>query len=446
MVACFDVAVAGGGPAGAFAARELARAGIRVILIDPATSRPRLEGMGERVARLLAAKGLESSLNAVSKPAPRNVVWAGLQGTENGERLVRRHEFDAILRTVAVDAGVELKTARLRRVETVDPVGGVELQLSSGQVVTAKLMIDARGRQATTPVRLKGPQTLAISGHVKASIQHTGTHVVATPQGWCWFACDPEFGQWLQVSIAQADLTGSGQTGLQERVQVFLKQPEFQNHFGEVSFQGDLLARGAGLVLAAPELTLPIIPIGDAAVAIDPLSGHGLFWALSSALSAVSIVRTVLEQPIEGAYLARRFYRDRVVGTFWRQARIGRDFYRLEKNFSAMRFWAERAAWPDNEPAHKEAAEASLEQRVVVEDNQLKERDVLITPKNPEGVAFVAGLSVRQLFSLFNRIQTTGERPPAAAEAAFRWLAGQGLSVNALNNLSNKHSKMRETA
>jgi flavin-dependent dehydrogenase len=445
LVACIDVAVAGGGPAGAFAARELARAGLRVILIDPAQSRPRLEGMGERVVRLLAAKGLEASLSSVGQPVPRDVVWAGLHGTDNGERLVRRDEFDTALRQAAVDAGVELKTARLRRIEHVDPVDGVQLRLSTGEAVTARLLIDARGRHATNPVRLKGPQTLAIAGRSTAGAPRSGTCVVATPQGWCWAASDPAFGRWFQISVAQGDIEGAGQSALRNRVQRFLEQSAIREKFGEVSFQEDLQARGAGLVLAAPELSLPIIPIGDAAVAIDPLSGHGLFWALSSALSATPIILTVLDQPAGGEQLARRFYRDRVVGTFWRQARIGRDFYRLEENLARYPFWTERIAWPDDEPAHKETADTRLEQRVVVEDNRLKERDVLITPRNPEGVAFVAGLALRELTGLFSRFQTTGESPPEAAEAAFRWLAEQGLPASALNQLSNNQSKIRGT-
>lgn len=448
-MACFDVAVAGGGPAGAFAAHELARAGLRVILIDPATIRPRLEGMGERVVRLLAAKGLDGTLGAVGSPVPRKVVWAGLPGADNNERIVRRHEFDAALRQAAVDAGAELTIARVSRVIRSNLDEGVNLQLSTGLGVSAKLLIDARGRQAPAPDRQKGPQTLAIAGRVETDPQQTGTGVLSTSEGWCWSASDPVFGAWLQICVDQSDINGGGQNALHQRLERFFKQARCQNQFGPVSFQGKLLARGSGLVLAAPELTLPVIPIGDAAVAIDPLSGHGLFWALSSALSALPIILTVLDDPVQGRLLAEQFYRDRVVETFWRQARVGRDFYRLEERFATYPFWEKRMSWPDEKPAHKEVGRAYLERRVVVQNNRLKDCDVLVTPGTPDGVAFVAGVPVCELAQIAEpfpkELKHTENLPPSTA-AALHWLDQQGLTARALKQLINNHSKMRETA
>ena len=142
LAICFDVAVVGGGPAGAFAAHELARAGVNIVLIDPATSRPRLEGLGERVAYLLRQKGLEDALQAASAPMPRSVRWAGLNGTANGERLVRRHDFDEILRIGAIKAGAAYVKARVSRIDKPEADAGVILHLSTGDSVTARLMID----------------------------------------------------------------------------------------------------------------------------------------------------------------------------------------------------------------------------------------------------------------------------------------------------------------
>ena len=442
MAACFDVAVAGGGPAGAFAARELARAGIKTILIDPATTRPRLEGLGERVAHILRQKGLEDALQAASAPMRRSVRWAGLNETANGERLVRRHDFDVALRKAAMDAGVTVRTTRLRRIDQVDPETGITLSLADGETVTARLMIDARGRQAPSGTRKKGPQTLAIAGRLSGPALHSGTHVEATPQGWIWSAAEPGFGHWLQICIDADDLSGSGQAALAERMRSFLSQPQFGDRFEACGFEGDLLARPAGLVLSAPDLPLPVLPIGDAAVAIDPLSGHGLFWALSSALAAVPSVLTLLEDGDPD--LAARFYRHRVVGTFWRQARIGRDFHRLETGLAAHPFWAARAAWPDDEPAHTEAHDIRLERRVVVDSNRLREREVLIMPQDPEGVAFVCGLPVRDLLDL----SRTGAKETGPAEA-LRWLESRGL-LSGLPDQTPKtnqtHTRMRETA
>jgi len=447
LVACFDVAVAGGGPAGAFAARELARAGKRVILIDPAISRPRLEGMGERVARLLSAKGLDGCLEAASEPVKRRISWAGLQNSVNQERIVLRHDFDASLRQAALEAGAELRKARVLRVQAGNPDTSVRLELSTGEQVEARLLIEARGRQAPSTVRRKGPQTLAIAGPVRGLETGSETQVVTSPQGWLWSAHDPACGSWVQVCVDAGSMAKGGQDGLARRVEGFLVQSEIKKQIGALGFSGLLSARGAGLVLAVPELSLPVIPVGDAAVAIDPLSGHGLFWALSSALSAIVIVLTLLEGPHDGKRLAERFYRDRVVETFWRQARVGRDFYRLEDRYSHHAFWSERRTWPDDKPAHKAVEAAFLERRVVVHDNRLVERDVLVTPKVPEGVAFVAGVPVTELLRTaqgFEEMSPGAARPPMAA--ALRWLAQQGLSAAPGKILKNTDTKKRETA
>lgn len=457
MAACFDVAVVGGGPAGAFAAHELARAGVNIVLIDPATSRPRLEGLGERVAYLLKQKGLEGALQAASTPMPRSVRWAGLNETTNGERLVRRHDFDEILRIGAIKAGANYLKARVSRIDKLDANAGVVLNLSTGDSVTTRLMIDARGRQAHSPNRQKGPQTLAVAGLLSTAVDRVGTHVEATPEGWIWSAADPEFGHWIQICIDASDLPGSGHAALSDRMRAFLAQPQFQSRFDGCDFQGALLARHAGLVLSAPTLPLPILPIGDAAVAIDPLSGHGMFWALSSALASVPSVLTLLDDPEAGPDLASQFYRDRVVSTFWRQARIGRDFYRLENDLVAHPFWAARSAWPDNQPAHAEAHEFRMKRRVVVDGNRLTEREVLITPRDPDGVAFVSGIPVRELvdFSqpipaarpLTDRSAASGlsDASPASADA-LRWLQSRGLLSASQLQFINTHTKMRETA
>lgn len=449
MVTCIDVAVAGGGPAGAFTARELARAGLSVLLIDPATCRPRLEGLGERVAQLLIAKGLGEALGAASEPLPRHVTWAGLTGTANGERLVRRHDFDDALRRASFAAGTETRQARVSRILKSDPQNGVLLKLSTGEEISARLLIDARGRQASSAQRLKGPQTLAIAGLTDGPAGPAGTHVEATPQGWLWVAEDPDFGRWLQISIGADDLPGSGQAALQERMIRFLAQEQLAQRFEDLSCSKPLIGRPAGLVLAAPRLPLPVIPVGDAAVAIDPLSGHGLFWALSSALSAVPSVLTIFENPEEGGQLAARFYRDRVVETFWRQARTGRDFYRLETGFSANPFWAERINWPDDEPSHPPVAETHLEQRVVVDSNRLVEREVLVTPQDPGGVAYVAGIPVGDLKPFFPSsvlAQPPPRTPSPALKAAFGWLESRGLLHGSLSCTKQHQTKTRETA
>ena len=71
-------------------------------------------------------------------------------------------------------------------------------------------------------------------------------------------------------------------------------------------------------------MRLSVLPIGDASAAMDPLSGHGMFWAVSSALAAAAVRRTLAAgRDAAGDTLARRFLGQRATDLFLRQARIG---------------------------------------------------------------------------------------------------------------------------
>ena len=82
---------------------------------------------------------------------------------------------------------------------------------------------------------------------------------------------------------------------------------------------------------------------------------------------------------------------------------------------------AARAAWPDGAPSHPTAEELRLERRVVVAGHRLAERDVLVTPQDPDGVAFVCGIPVGKLL---DRLRGGGaDLPPPALQ----WLRSRGL-------------------
>ena len=93
------------------------------------------------------------------------------------------------------------------------------------------------------------------------------------------------------------------------------------------------------------------IRVGDAAMAVDPLSGNGIFQALSSALQAPAVVATLRHDPHRAA-LARQFHSRRIEHLFHRFARIGRDFYAQELRWPQAPFWSALRGWPDAQPLH----------------------------------------------------------------------------------------------
>jgi hypothetical protein len=187
------------------------------------------------------------------------------------------------------------------------------------------------------------------------------------------------------------------------------------------------------LRLTAPVLDPDLPRLGDAAVAMDPLSGHGLFWALASALMAVPLTEAILSGRAD---LAARFYHERVVSTFNRQARVGRDFYRSAG--LAGPFWRTRSDWPDDVAAEPVPPAASYRTpHVVVRDGRLAEAEVLVTPQDPEGAAFVGGIEIIPVLKRLGTrrlpdraafaAQVLPEAPPERAGLVFDWLAARGI-------------------
>jgi hypothetical protein len=139
-------------------------------------------------------------------------------------------------------------------------------------------------------------------------------------------------------------------------------------------------------------------------MAVDPLSGNGIFQSLSSALQAPTVINTLLRKP-ERAALAQRFHQQRIEQLFLRFARIGRDFYADEQRWLDQPFWQARRQWPDAEVAHAEADFSSLiiERAPVLKDGFVDEAEVVITADQPLGIWHVHGV---ELAPLVRRLQT----------------------------------------
>jgi hypothetical protein len=130
-------------------------------------------------------------------------------------------------------------------------------------------------------------------------------------------------------------------------------------------------------------------------MAVDPLSGNGIFQSLSSALQAPVVVNTLLHRP-ERAALAKRFHQQRVEQLFLRFARIGRDFYGQEQARAGLGFWARRQGWPDAQPLHLAAdwEAVRVEKRPVLRDGWVDEAEVVVTADQPLGIWHLQGVEL----------------------------------------------------
>ncbi len=405
-----DFAIAGAGPAGAIAAITLARAGGSVTLVSGPPARAWIEGAGLRLVAALKAQGL--AVDGLGPLVDRRVRWGSLTGTPNREHILSRPEFEAGLCAQAADEGVRVVAGSIRRVLP----GAIEM--TDGACISAGLIVEARGRRApVAPGRRRGPPTVSVSAPGAGT--EPMAEVRALDDGWLWRIAGP-VGGWTQVTV---DADAARDPGAVWR-QATGTEPS-----------GDFVVRASELRLTAPGLDPALPRLGDAAVAMDPLSGHGLFWALGSALMAVPLADAIMR---EEETLAARFYHDRVVGTFERQARVGRDFYRTAGLDGP--FWTRRSAWPDDLPAEPQAPHAPyLDRRVVVRGGRLAEAQVLVTPQDPEGAAFVGGIEIAPVVARLSRTpvpdsaafaaRVLPDVPPGRAARIYDWLAERGITT-----------------
>ncbi len=165
-----EVIVAGGGPAGAVAARTLASAGLDTLLIDRATfPRNKPCGGGISARALVRFPWLAAAMSSIDVHRVARLHLEGpdgavldLETAEPPVLLVRRLEFDAALVQSAVRAGARLRAPfEITQVDELD--SGVTLQSRDGQRVSAPLLVAADGVHSVIGKRLgvnaKWPRT-----------------------------------------------------------------------------------------------------------------------------------------------------------------------------------------------------------------------------------------------------------------------------------------------
>ena len=370
------VLVLGCGPAAAISAIELGKLGYQVQVIGELRQYTSTEGISERVYDALHQRGLGQD---ISEPVNRTAIWSGDSRSVNTERLVNRRSFDAQLMSVLRDSNIEVIPNRVKSVDA----ESLTAALLDGQVLSADFIVDARGRAAGYggSGRVRGPESVSLCAEFQSEPNKPMTLAISQKEGWLWLARRVD-----GHLFAQKTTGGEPLHVRKNEIADWLA-----NELGAlpdilVRSVGDGFARSSTPVLVDDIAGPGYIRIGDAASAVDPLSGNGIFQALSSGLTAVPVINTLLKRSVD-AELAMGFYRERVEHLFYRFARTGRDFYRSEARWSHETFWQDRQAWPDNEPLHVENDEViGRAIRPVINNGFIEEKDVVITRDQPLGV------------------------------------------------------------
>lgn len=390
-----SILVLGAGPAGAATALGLRRMGYPVTVVSDWRRFAAVEGVSQRVLEGLRHAGLGAALAEATTPATRQVHWNGERLQPNQECLLDRQRFDQALRDDLRRAGVELVEGRVREVERGQ---GYRIHLDDGRTLHGEFLVEARGRQAPlSEGRLRGPETVSLLNLWQAAPGTPVSAVESLDDGWAWMARLADGSCYWQVTLDATTAQLPGKTALPEycaerrRGSALVAQL-----FGERAFApAQVHARSSTAILAGNCAGPDWLRVGDAAMAVDPLSGNGIFQSLSSALQAPVVINTLLQRPGQ-ADLAQRFHQTRVEQLFLRFARIGRDFYAQETQRVAQPFWARRRGWPDAQPLHAAAdwQAVRVERRPVLREGWVEEAEVVVTADQPLGVWHLQGVEL----------------------------------------------------
>ena len=304
-----DIVVSGGGPAGAFAALRLARAGARVVLIDRDTF-PRHKLCGDTLnpgaMALLRQAGLAGPVETHGLPLDGMLVTGtggvrirGTYGTGMVGRAWARHALDAHLLNAAAAAGVEVRTGVRAVRPAVDRRGrvvGIVTRRPGGAEETCRAdwTIAADGRRSPLALALglithpRSPRRWAIGTYVEGVADVGGVGEMHVRAGH-YIGVAPASGDRANVCLVTAS-RGHCPDPAVRLWQAVRQDPMLGERFATASQVAPVVTLGP-LAVDARAVGVPgLLLAGDAAGFVDPMTGDGLHLALRGAVLAADAV------------------------------------------------------------------------------------------------------------------------------------------------------------
>ena len=418
------IVIAGAGPAGAACALGLRAMGFEVTVISLPRGFVAREAISERVLQGLHNAGLRHARDTVNTPSPRLANWNGIPSQANTERLVQRELFDRALLTDLEDAGVDLLPGRISKTTEGKVAANITVQGTDSDgrsfSLEGQFFVDARGRSAPgdRQARMRGPETVSLLQAWQGEACDAGSSAVSFREGWAWMARFADGSRYTQLTLAAEGIPPKAQ--LPDFFFPLLQDIEQAAPYcRDATPTGDIAARSSTAILQCDPTGERSMRIGDAALAVDPLSGNGIFQSLSTGLIAPRVINTILKQPRD-AELARQFYRERVSHAFMRFARMGRDFYQQERRWEQEPFWQQRQSWPDQLPMHEpvKPEQLQVERRPVVAGGLISEREVVVTPDQPLGIWHLMDIELAPLVNAWQAQCAQGQQPDTGEDTA----------------------------
>lgn len=322
----FDAVIAGGGPAGAVAARDLARTGARVALVDGSHPREKPCGGGVtgRALRLVGttlAADCGQPIDAVTFEAGARRARVPLPDRE-ALRVYPRAAFDAALVRQAVDAGA---THIRSRVTAVERHAGTWQVWAGDTSLSAPWLLGADGPAGVVRKRVFRPferRQLSIAAGSYVDGVDTREIVIgfaAEPRGYLWSF--PRAGHLAAGTCAQANETSAAE--MHRLTDRWLDGYAPAAGRARRRYAWPIPSLEARDVDAEQPSGDGWMLLGDAAGLVDPITREGIFFALRSGMLAAAALGTASPARTYAAGV-----RDELHDELRRAARLKAGFFR----------------------------------------------------------------------------------------------------------------------
>jgi hypothetical protein len=377
-----------------------------------------LETLAPAASEQLAFLGLQPALaDALIGMVDFEIRWGrGAFQPREPERpsfLIDRTRFHAALLDLAVADGIALRVGRVLGTARVGDGWHVTVASPSGLATsTTRLLIDATGRRGLSPRRRRrGHRLMGIHATWRGTALPRTVRVASGASHWVWGSPAGE-GRYETTLFLDPLTSRPGDGVLADHVQAAIRGSGVLDGAADLTLAGPVRASDATPHVDRATVAPGFFRIGEAALAIDPLSSAGIQVALQSAAATAVAIHTLHYDPsattLAETFLARGLARRHARHAAWAAA-----FYAEGAAWFQDPFWTTRAAAhtvaprparlrgrallpaPDQPLSLDRAVRIGLEPCVV--DDKIVWHRAVSHPALAEPVAFLDGIDLSAL-------------------------------------------------